>query len=172
MRIPDLQQNSFILSELKNYLPEMEFWIAINNINLKKLDELICEMTLQGVSRPKLQPATIKGMIKGFIDLVFKYNGKYYIADYKSNWLGNDDQAYTLQNIRNEIIKERYDLQYVIYLFALHRLLKSRLNNYRYERDIGGAIYIFLRGFYAPSQGIHLELPPYELISQLEKLVA
>lgn len=32
-------------------------------------------------------------MFKGFIDLVFQHEGRYYVADYKSNWLGPDSWA-------------------------------------------------------------------------------
>jgi exodeoxyribonuclease V beta subunit len=68
------------------------------------------------------------------------------------------------------ICSHRYDLQYVIYLFALHRLLKSRIPNYSYDEHIGGAIYIFMRGIAAPTAGVHFERPPEALMNELDHL--
>jgi exodeoxyribonuclease V beta subunit len=111
-----------------------------------RIDALVCRHTLAGATRPALQPAQLNGMLKGFMDLVFEHQGRYYVADYKSNWLGPDDAAYTPAAMRAAILHARYELQYVLYLLALHRLLKSRLPDYDYERHVGGAVYVFLRG--------------------------
>jgi exodeoxyribonuclease V beta subunit len=74
--------------------------------------------------------------------------------------------------MRGQILHSRYELQYVLYLFALHRLLKVRLPDYDYDRDVGGAVYLFLRGGRAPGQGLHVERPPRELIEALDALFA
>jgi hypothetical protein len=71
-----------------------------------------------------------------------------------------------------EILAKRYELQYVLYLLALHRLLKLRLPDYDYDRHMGGALYLFLRGSQAPSRGIHAERPPRALIEALDHLFA
>jgi exodeoxyribonuclease V beta subunit len=104
------------------------------------------------------------------MDLVFEHEGRYYVADYKSNWLGPDDTAYTVQAMRDEVLHHRYELQYSLYLFALHRLLRSRLPDYDYDRHVGGAVYVFLRGHAAPTQGLHLERPPAALMEALDRL--
>ncbi|HTJ93110.1 MAG TPA: hypothetical protein VL424_08370, partial [Pararobbsia sp.] len=57
-----------------------------------------------------------------------------------------------------------------LYLFALHRLLKARLPDYDYDEHIGGAVYLFVRGIGAATQGIHVERPPRELIERLDAL--
>jgi hypothetical protein len=75
----------------------------------------------------------LNGMFKGFIDLTFEHDGRYYVADYKSNWLGPDDSAYTQDAMEQSILEHRYDLQYVLYLLALHRQLKARLPDYDYD---------------------------------------
>jgi ATP-dependent exoDNAse (exonuclease V) beta subunit len=49
------------------------------------------------------------------------------VTDYKSNWLGPDIQAYDTMAMEKSIIEHRYDLQYVLYLLALHRQLRARL---------------------------------------------
>jgi exodeoxyribonuclease V beta subunit len=109
-------------------------------------------------------------MFKGFIDLTFEHEGRYYVADYKSNWLGVDDSAYTAQAMEQSILDNRYDLQYVLYLLALHRQLKARLADYDYDRHVGGALYLFLRGTRAASQGVYFARPPRELIEHLDRL--
>ncbi|MBP6801428.1 MAG: PD-(D/E)XK nuclease family protein, partial [Zoogloea sp.] len=110
--------------------------------------------------------------LKGFIDLVVEHEGRYYVIDYKSNWLGPDDAAYTATAMAQEILAKRYELQYVLYLLALHRLLKLRLPDYDYEQHMGGALYLFLRGSQSPTRGIHAERPPRELIESLDRLFA
>ena len=162
--------NSFTLAGLESSMAEMEFWLATHTVDIEKIDQLIRIHTLNGAARPALQPGQLNGMLKGFIDLVFENNGRYYVADYKSNWLGPNDAAYTPDALRSTILNARYELQYVLYLFALHRLLKSRLPDYDYDRHVGGAVYIFLRGLYAPGQGLHTDRPPRVLIEALDEL--
>ncbi|HJV25534.1 MAG TPA: exodeoxyribonuclease V subunit beta [Aromatoleum sp.] len=155
-------------ADLAGSRPEMEFWFETHHANLARLDALVRQHTLAAAPRPALVPGQLNGMLKGFIDLVFEYRGRYYVADYKSNWLGPDDAAYTAEAMREAVLAKRYELQYVLYLFALHRLLKSRLPDYDYDRHIGGAVYLFLRGSHAPTRGLHCERPPRELIEALD----
>ncbi len=88
----------------------------------------------------------MRGMLKGFIDLVFRHEGRYYLLDYKSNWLGEDREAYTRPAMEQAMRAHRYDLQYQLYSLALHRYLRHRLADYDYDRHFGGVIYLFLRG--------------------------
>jgi exodeoxyribonuclease V beta subunit len=159
---------AFSLADLSAAVPEMEFWIAAHRVDTTEINQLVCDFTLDSASRAPLQPARLNGMLKGFMDLVFEHEGRYYVADYKSNWLGPDAAAYTGDAMRAEILLARYELQYVLYLFALHRLLKARLPEYDYDRHIGGAIYLFLRGIEAPGHGLHFERPPRALIEKLD----
>jgi exodeoxyribonuclease V beta subunit len=160
------------LGALGAYMPEMEFWVAAHAVDTRELDALVTDYTLDGAARPALDAAQLNGMLKGFIDLVFEHDGRYYVVDYKSNWLGPDDAAYTPDKMRAQILHSRYELQYVLYLFALHRLLKVRVPDYDYDRHVGGAVYVFLRGARSPGQGLHVERPPRELIEQLDALFA
>jgi len=109
-------------------------------------------------------------MFKGFIDLTFEHQGRYYVADYKSNWLGVDDDAYTEHAMEAAILDNRYDLQYVLYLLALHRQLKARLADYDYDQHMGGALYLFVRGSRSASQGAWFTRPPRALIESLDLL--
>ena len=170
LRLPatdGVQSTPVSLSRLWGPVAEMEFWLAAGDVGTADVDRLVCARTLDGAARPQLQAARLNGMLKGFIDLVFEHDGRYYVADYKSNWLGADDAAYTPAAMRAAILASRYDLQYVLYLLALHRLLKARLPDYDYDKHVGGAVYLFLRGNRAAEQGIHADRPPRALIEAI-----
>ena len=158
------------LAELEVYQPELEFWFETQRVDVRQIDALVQRHVLPGVLRPALLPDRLNGMFKGFIDLVFEHQGRYYVVDYKSNWLGEGDAAYTDEAMQATVASHRYDLQYVLYLLALHRQLQLRLPDYDYERHVGGALYLFLRGSRAPGQGIHRARPPRELIEALDAL--
>ncbi|MGN4047030.1 exodeoxyribonuclease V subunit beta [Pseudomonas sp. SM4] len=159
-----------VLEQLKQYRVEMEFWFASHKVDVLKLDELVRQHTHNGVARVAAEPVQLNGMFKGFIDLTFEHDGRYYVADYKSNWLGVDDLAYTEQAMEKSILDNRYDLQYVLYLLALHRQLKARLPDYDYDRHVGGALYLFLRGTRADSRGVYFARPPRTLIERLDRM--
>ncbi|MGY2283385.1 exodeoxyribonuclease V subunit beta [Pseudomonas gingeri] len=163
-------QPPVILGGLDSYQVEMEFWFASHKVDVHQVDELVRRHTHGGVARAAAEPVLLNGMFKGFIDLTFEHQGRYYVADYKSNWLGADDTAYTEQAMAASILENRYDLQYVLYLLALHRQLKARLVDYDYDRHMGGALYLFLRGTRSPSQGAYFARPPRELIEHLDLL--
>ncbi|KAA0997265.1 exodeoxyribonuclease V subunit beta [Pseudomonas sp. ANT_J12] len=163
-------QPPVVFEQLVQYRVEMEFWFASHKVDVLKLDELVRQYTHNGVARVAAEPVMLNGMFKGFIDLTFEHDGRYYVADYKSNWLGIDDAAYTEQAMEQSILDNRYDLQYVLYLLALHRQLKARLPDYDYDRHIGGALYLFLRGTRAASQGVYFARPSRELIERLDRL--
>ena len=117
--------------------------------------------------------AQVQGMLKGFIDLTFAYQGRWYVLDYKSNWLGDTPSDYSRENMARMMIDHRYDLQYQLYSLALHRLLKQRLPDYDYDRHFGGIIYLFLRGVQANDperHGIYDHRPSKQLIEQLDQL--
>jgi exodeoxyribonuclease V beta subunit len=70
------------------------------------------------------------------------------------------------------VLHKRYEVQYVLYTLALHRLLKVRLPNYDYEQHMGGAVYIFMRGIHQSGSGVHFQRPPQVLIETLDSLFA
>lgn len=158
------------LAALGTYQVEMEFWFSSRNVNVERLDALVREHTLGGTPRPMLAPNQLNGMFKGFIDLTFEHEGRYYVADYKSNWLGSTDSAYAAEAMAETMLDKRYDLQLCLYMLALHRQLKLRLPGYDYEQHMGGALYLFIRGHQAPTHGLHFERPPRQLIEQLDQL--
>jgi exodeoxyribonuclease V beta subunit len=157
------------LVDLEHPQSEMEFWFETHKVDAGKLDGLVQQYECPGHPRsPRGSGDILNGMFKGFIDLAFEYDGRYYVADYKSNWLGADDAAYIQDALRDAMLEHRYDLQYTLYLLALHRQLKLRLPDYDYDQHMGGALYLFLR---APGkEGVYLAHPPRELIENLDAL--
>ena len=147
---------------------EMEFLFAAHRVSTADLDAAVTAAILPGVPRPVLQTARLNGMLKGFIDLVFAHGGRYFIVDYKSNHLGDDPGAYGPAQMAAAMLAHRYDLQFVLYTLALHRLLKARLPGYDYDRHMGGAAYLFLRGVDATGRGVYGERPPRDLIQLLD----
>jgi exodeoxyribonuclease V beta subunit len=106
--------------------------------------------------------------MKGFVDLVFEHGGKFYFADWKSNWLGPDASIYTRENLARVMAENFYTLQLSIYAVALHRYLARRLPDYEYEKNFGGAFYIFLRGNKNESRGIFHSRPRQATIEKLD----
>jgi exodeoxyribonuclease V beta subunit len=164
-----LPESSLRLRDLAagEYRAELEFWLAAEAVDYGALDRLACAHILPGLPRPALLPGQLNGMLKGYIDLVFRRGGRYYVADYKSNRLGPDASAYTAEAMREAMLAKRYDLQYALYLLALHRQLDVRLADYDYDRDMGGAAYLFLR---AGAAGLYLDKPARALIEGLDRL--
>ncbi len=160
------------LSELAQDLckAEMEFMFAAHGVDIPVLDHLVGASVLPGHVRPVLREDRVNGMLKGFIDLVFCFEGRYFVLDYKSNHLGDTEAAYGREAMADAMLEHRYDLQYVLYTLALHRLLKARLKDYDYDRDVGGVVYLFLRGVNGSGQGVYVDKPPKELITALDHL--
>ena len=169
LALPDLSEPmTFSALADADYQPEMEFLFAAHGVNTRALDEAVTGAVLPGRVRPQLREAAVNGMLKGFIDLVFCFQGRYFVLDYKSNYLGETDAAYGSDAMAEAMLEHRYDLQYVIYTLALHRLLKARLPDYDYRRDVGGVVYLFLRGVDGRGQGVYVDKPPAALIQKLD----
>lgn len=166
-----LDKNGMTLAGLDTEytLHELEFDLSANNVKCDEVDSLLREQSTHEL--PPLDFKKFQGMITGIIDLVFEHDGKYYIADYKSNLLSRKLEDYSPDNLSIDICARRYDLQYLIYTLALHRHLKQRLNNYSYERDFGGVYYLFLRAMRpksATDYGVYFTRPDTNLIEKLD----
>jgi exodeoxyribonuclease V beta subunit len=114
------------------------------------------------------------GYVTGYIDLVFEHGGRFYLADYKSNWLGEGYHDYHPQTLMNAMREHHYTLQYLLYTLALHRYLKLRVPGYAYERHFGGVYYLFLRGMRPRSGhrlGVVAEKPSAAFIEALDRLI-
>ena len=161
------------LSRIDSPLPEMEFWFPSERLSTGALDALCAERLLGGVARPALPERQLHGMLKGFADLVFEHEGRYWVLDYKSNALGAGDAAYHQPALVAAMAEHRYDIQGAIYMLALHRLLQSRLGDaYDPAEHLGGAIFLFLRGIAnTQTRGCYWMEPDPELLDGLDRLL-
>ncbi|QFQ76459.1 exodeoxyribonuclease V subunit beta [Vibrio harveyi] len=153
-------------------LVEMEFLLPIEVLSAPALNRVIQRHDPLSAKAGDLGFQTVQGMLKGFIDLVFEHQGKYYVLDWKSNHLGDDVFHYHGDALKSAMADHRYDLQYQIYALALHRFLRSRLPNYDYEQHFGGVYYLFLRGMDGQSDhGIFSAKPTFEFLQEMDHLI-
>ena len=171
--VTPLPQLGAALADLDGVLPEMEFWFPCQHLKSAQLDQLCADSLLDGVPRPALPERQLHGMLKGFADLVFEHEGRYWVLDYKSNSLGAGDAAYSRAAMAAGMAAHRYDIQGAIYMLALHRLLRSRLgDDYDPARQLGGALFLFLRGIAnTTTRGCYLLEPDLALLDGLERLL-
>ncbi len=167
--LPDLQFSDALQV---NALHELEFLFPVK----KPLTSEIFNQYLQEYRGTKHSPQldfyTLQGMMKGFIDLIFMHNGKFYIVDYKTNHLGNHSKDYDDTNLNTAMLDNYYDVQYLIYSVALTRYLKFRMPNYNYDEHFGGVFYLFVRGMTdIGSDGIYFRKPTEKQIEQLDQLM-
>ena len=147
----------------ENRLVEMEFHFPVHDINIEGLLNIIRTDIVHTANE------TMYGFMKGFIDLVFRQGEKYFILDYKSNFLGRSFSDYSVGVLEREIIHSNYDLQYHIYSVALHRLLSQSLPGYSYNKYFGGVYYLFLRGINPETEdGVFYVKPGESTITELD----
>ena len=151
-------------------LKEMGFFLKIGaNFSLGKFNQALKKY--HHLTSESLQLEHLQGMLRGFVDLVFRHQGKYYLLDYKSNFLGDKPQDYTGQSLTQAISDHHYDWQYLLYTLALHRYLQIRDPNYNYQQHFGGVFYTFLRGMDGQTNnGIFFDKPAFELIASLQEI--
>lgn len=152
----------------KDCIKEMPFYLAIReHFDLEAFNRAL--KTHHHLPSEPLQFEQIQGIVRGSIDLVFRHNGKYYLVDYKSNFLGSTLADYNQEALKKEMLHSHYDWQYLIYTLALHRYLQSVVPDYDYARDFGGVFYLFLRGMNGePESGVFYDRPSVELITELD----
>ncbi|MFM2480534.1 exodeoxyribonuclease V subunit beta [Celerinatantimonas sp. YJH-8] len=167
----------FSLGELtpSQRLAEMEFVMPLSTLDASVLNRLLREHDPLSARAERLTFERVQGMLKGFIDLVFCVEGRYYVLDYKSNYLGDSADDYQRPAMEQAMIEHRYDFQYQIYALALHRMLTTRLPDYDYQQHFGGVYYLFLRGVSSEGTqptGIYFSRPDAAFLMQLDRLLA
>jgi exodeoxyribonuclease V beta subunit len=128
---------------LARRLVELEFHLPAHRFDATALNALLAS---HGYPMPRLSFATLRGFLKGFIDLVFEHDGRFFILDWKSNHLGDAPARYGQDAMAAAMRDQGYHLQYLLYLVALDRYLRRRLPGYDPGRHLGGAVYLFVRG--------------------------
>jgi exodeoxyribonuclease V beta subunit len=152
-------------------LREVEFTFPFSRIEARELASIFGEVPLRAGA---LHFEPQRGFLRGFIDLIVEHAGRFYLIDWKSNWLGAHGASYTPQAIEEEMLKHHYRLQYYIYTAALDRFLRWRAADYAFETHFGGVFYLFLRGIdpTVPGRGVFYDRPDAETVSNLNALFA
>ncbi|NTU53524.1 MAG: exodeoxyribonuclease V subunit beta [Chlorobiaceae bacterium] len=173
---------SFTLGALKkgSWSTEFEFFLPLRLITAPELAKVLLK---HGLIPGGTDPATamqaldfnpVKGMLMGFMDMLFEAQGRYWLLDWKSNHLGNTIEEYHRLRLDKAMQENLYPLQYLLYTVALDRYLALRVPGYHYETHFGGTIYVFLRGVsqeHGEPYGFHRSLPPIALIRELQELL-
>ncbi len=157
----------FALSRIKevNKLPEMGFNFKMSNFSTGKMHRLVPHINLE-------REGDIQGMMTGFIDLLFEHDGKFYILDWKSNYLGNSLEYYTPDKLELAMQESNYHLQYLIYTVATKLYLQNCIPDFDYDKHFGGIIYVYVRGCRKEGNtGIYFNKPDVRMIEELEDLL-
>jgi exodeoxyribonuclease V beta subunit len=176
VKTPLSQADSFCLTNLSpaQRLDEMAFYFPVANLSVKQLKQqllpFIADDHVLNAVINRLDFYDLSGFMKGFIDLVYEHDGRYYVVDYKSNYLGDSQQNYDSSQLDEAMISHDYPLQYLIYSLALHRYLKLRLPNYDPEQHLGGVYYLFIRGMHPQwkQAGVFSDQPSFDLLNALD----
>ena len=169
--------DGFRLGDPHRRLVELEFHFTVEGLDRDRLAARMVEHgypdPFAGAGRPAagVSPAPIHGFLRGYVDLVVEHAGRWYILDYKSNWLGPAPGHYAPDALAAAMRAGGYTLQSLVYLVALHRYLAVRLPGYEYERHVGGAFYLFVRGIDPAAgmrRGVYFDRPPAECLLALD----
>jgi exodeoxyribonuclease V beta subunit len=168
----------FTLSHIRSQdrINELEFYFPLKSISPKKLHTIFKKYAGPELSKDfperieRLDFSPVRGFMRGFIDMVFQFQGQFYLVDWKSNLLGSGLEYYDQKGLAKAMKDEFYNIQCHIYTVALNQYLRLRLPGYTYETHFGGAYYIFLRGV-DPNKGtefgIYRERPSVKFIHTL-----
>ncbi|MGW8186833.1 MAG: exodeoxyribonuclease V subunit beta, partial [Desulfobacterales bacterium] len=163
---------------LHKRLNELAFYFPVKPVTPRRLRDIFAAHPAAGTppafpsDLEKLSFTPSHGFLKGYIDMVFVYEGRYYLIDWKSNHLGHRVEDYHAENLQTAMDEAYYILQYCLYTLALNRYLKMRDPAYGYETHFGGVFYIFIRGVdpkKGPAYGIYRDRPDAGLIDALDQ---
>lgn len=149
-------------------LKEMPFYFTLSTIQTGAIYEILQDdPTVLSVSDKR-----IRGYLTGFVDLICQVADKYYIMDYKTNYLGEDISAYTGDNLVEAMRSHNYGLQYWIYSLVLHRHLTNLMEDYDFKRHFGGVLYLFVRGMdpELDGSGVYSTIPDEAILQELALL--
>ncbi len=135
-------------------------------------------LAAQGYVVPRLAFKDLDGYLKGYIDLIFEHDGRFWVLDWKSNHLGAQPQDYAPARLEAAMQTHGYHLQHLLYSVALHRHLGRSLAGYDYEKHFGGVLYLFVRGVRPHWQingvpcGVFHQRCPAAVLASLDALLA
>jgi exodeoxyribonuclease V beta subunit len=151
---------------------ELEFFFPLKRITPALLEDCLKAGPFREilVETPRFTFNPVRGFARGFIDLVFRQDGRFHLVDWKSNHLGDSASDYNQAAMKEAMASGGYELQYLLYCTALDLYLRGRVAGYSYDGQFAGVIYVFLRGVDAASGadcGIYRTRPPWEAIERL-----
>lgn len=148
--------------------------LAARRLNVQALREMLNQHLQQqfAVQLPQFTEAPSARYLTGSIDLLYQFEGRFYIADYKSNFLGHRIEHYAQTALQRSMAEASYWLQALIYLVALHRYLKVHWPQYDIQQHLGGASYLYLRGMQGQADyGVQHWPAPVELVLSVDALL-
>jgi exodeoxyribonuclease V beta subunit len=158
-------------------LNELEFLYPLARLTPRRLKQVFADCPLPHADIPhrleELNFDPVSGFMRGFIDLLFQADGRYYLVDWKSNWLGHRPSDYDEAGMRESMLEHNYFFQSHLYTVATDLFLSQRLPNYSYIEHFGGVFYVFLRGVdpNKPEQGIFRDKPAPATVNKLRQLL-
>ncbi|TWF44871.1 DNA helicase/exodeoxyribonuclease V beta subunit [Chitinophaga polysaccharea] len=154
-------------------LAEFEFDFPVPVFQSNLLNQLSDDEVSVSIRRfSEYSSQELEGIMNGKIDLFFEHGGKYYILDWKSNYLGNSITDYDATGLAAAMNENNYHLQYFIYTVAVKKYLESRLPYFDYHSQFGGIIYCFVRGVRNNAgYGFYTTKPALDKIQRLERLL-
>jgi exodeoxyribonuclease V beta subunit len=129
-------------------LNELAFDLHLPQANVAALLQAMASMGLPApFVAPHVLRQTFNGHLRGFMDLVFEHEGRYYVLDWKSNHLGDTPSHYASDALGRAMVQHSYHLQHVLYALALRRHLRRSLpDDAAVDASWGGALVLFVRG--------------------------
>jgi exodeoxyribonuclease V beta subunit len=173
---PDLANLKLSSIRMGARVNEMEFYFPINYLSPRNLPKIFRShseaenLKVFSGNLEKLDFRPLQGFMKGYIDLVFQHAGRFYLLDWKTNYLGPNLDDYGQLALFQTMQKDLYVLQYHLYTLALHQYLRYRKPEYCYEENFGGVFYIFIRGVdhtRGPETGVFFDFPDPDLVHTL-----
>lgn len=150
-------------------LKEMGFYFHLSRLATDRINSVLG----YDPAVTKLSHKIMRGYLTGFVDLICEHAGKFYILDYKTNFLGEAIEDYSPENLVAAMQSHNYGLQYWIYTLVLHRHMKNIVPGYSYKKHFGGVMYLFVRGMSPdlPGNGVFSLLPAHDTLLELDLVI-
>ncbi len=166
---PEVQGESFSLADIapEHQVKELGFSLYMTHTTTDDVNRIL-------VSQQTYVPLLyreMEGFLNGYIDLICFHDGRYYVIDYKTNYLGDHIADYSRAALVSAMRAHNYGLQYWLYSLVVHRYLKRWLPGYSYTDHFGGVMYLFVRGMMPETagSGVYSDLPDEQVLNELDR---
>ncbi|MEY4674710.1 MAG: hypothetical protein RL148_2494 [Planctomycetota bacterium] len=174
---PTCRQLGFALKDLAptSRKDEWNFLLGTEHVDVREVGRILATSTSshvaelgERIARKDDREAGYRHFV-GKVDLMCRHQEKWWVFDWKSNHLGNSPADYATGRLTESMCEDKYVVQYHMYLAGLHCHLQSRIGkDYDYDRHVGGACYVYLRGLDATAQtGWYVHRPDHVLVDRL-----